>query len=212
LGHAQARETGAFLSALPEAELPRRILTSPYLRAIQTAVPLAEALDLRLDIEEGLGELNYVPGLLPSPAARFAYFPHVAATARSLHDPAADGVDEASGRPGESYPLGYLARMLRVAPLLSAAAEAEGSVACFSHAASSALVAALLGAADLGSVGAFAPCGVFHLRSPGRGEPWALVRHGGDNAGHVTENHPSTTPWGHPESSRAAWEALRKGA
>jgi hypothetical protein len=51
------------------------------------------------------------------------------------------------------------------------------SVLCVSHAASVALVAALLRTPDLQSVGKFAPCGVFKLVRRGQG-PWDLVQKG----------------------------------
>lgn len=52
--------------------------------------------------------------------------------------------------------------MKAFAPVLGAAAKGKRMV-CFSHAASSAIVAALTGQ-SLADVGKFAPCGVFHLK------------------------------------------------
>ena len=63
----------------------------------------------------------------------------------------------------------------------------------FSHAASVALVAALVQCSmdDL----KFAPCGVFHLERVNDG-PWQIVQSGHDNTKHVSENSPTTYPWG----------------
>jgi|AntAceMinimDraft_5_1070358.scaffolds.fasta_scaffold107852_2 hypothetical protein len=122
-------------------------------------------------------------------------------------------------------------------PTVSTTQACDGaSVACFSHAASTALVAALLGSsppflaekgaaklgegvcqetaeqepffAELGDVGPFAPCGVFHLSARGQGAPWALHCKGGDNTAHVSENNPATFPWPHPEDAHEAWRDL----
>jgi hypothetical protein len=61
----------------------------------------------------------------------------------------------------------YFARVRRVAPALARASDGH-RVLCFSHAASTALVAALLDTPNLNKdVGAFAPCGVFHLVADG---------------------------------------------
>ena len=210
LGHQQARETAAFLGALPASQRPEWLLVSPYLRVIQTAAPSADALGLRLHTEEGLAEIHHVLGQLPSPVARLAYFPQMVPSSSSLCAPVADTTDPQTGLAAESYPRGYLARLRALAPRLSAACDGK-NVACFSHAASSALVAALLGEADLEAVGAFAPVGVFHLACAGGGAPWVLLRRGGENP-HVIENHPATYPWSHPESAAGVWrELLREG-
>ena len=47
-------------------------------------------------------------------------------------------------------------------------------VACFSHAASVALVAALLNCDTLAEAGAFAPCGVFRLVTEDGGDSWSV--------------------------------------
>ena len=46
------------------------ILVSPYLRTIQTAVPLSEAKNVPISIENGLAEAWHCPNLLPTAAER----------------------------------------------------------------------------------------------------------------------------------------------
>ena len=131
--------------------------------------------------------------------------------------------DPSTGLPAESYPRGYLARQLSFAPVLTELIDG-GNVCCFSHAASVALVASLMlqpqhlsdgayegshnAVPDLSTVGSFAPCGVYHLRAPGGGAPWELVRHGGTNEPYVAENHPSTYPWSHNAKNDELWREL----
>mmetsp|Transcript_56497 Transcript_56497/g.113156 ORF Transcript_56497/g.113156 Transcript_56497/m.113156 type:complete len:300 (+) Transcript_56497:22-921(+) len=233
LGHRQARETAAYISVLPDHEKPARLLTSPFLRVIQTAAPTADALGLPLEVEEGLAETHYIPNRLPSPAERFPYFPQLKPTSLSALLPSTDELDFATGLPSESFPRGYLNRQLLFAPILSKIVDGS-NVCCFSHAASVALVAALLlrpssedlndaekdqsgilaaseetqRHKDLSTVGAFAPCGIYHLRAKGGGAPWELVRSGGTNEPYVTENHPSTFPWSHDLDHDALWKKL----
>ena len=82
------------------------------------------------------------------------------------------------------------------------------TLACFSHAASLGLVAALT-RRRLEEVGKFAPCGIFKLVSSGDGA-WSLEWSGGDNSGHVTSNSPETYPWGFPASYADVWDEARR--
>ena len=203
LGHMQAREVA---TALRNAAL-EHILVSPYLRCIQTAQPLAHACSRPLCIEEGLAELAYSPSAVPSAGARVAYFPEVDDGYAPLHPP----VRTALGEPESN--LAYLRRMLRLA--VEIPRRFPGStIACVSHAASVALVAALTRSDSLDAVGCFAPCGIWKLVSWDNGGSWHVDRRGDDNTDHVSENAPSTFPWGfrHSETTTtakttpAAWE------
>jgi len=227
LGHAQARQTAAALASnAPSSPYKNitHILVSPYLRVLQTAQPLAHALGLPLCIEEGLAELHYTPGHLPPAAARVAYFPEVDDSYQPMHPPVTpdasspDGVSEGN--------VAYLRRMLHLAARIprrfgndhGTKEECNGTspvVACFSHAASVALVAALTNSNGLDEVGTFAPCGIWKLVTEDGGVSWRVAAKGDDNTGHVTENVDSTFPWGfrHSETTTtekttpAEWEA-----
>ena len=85
------------------------------------------------------------------------------------------------------------------------------TVLCFSHAASTALIAALRRDHDNLEGYKFAPCGIYHLRvdsegvggsggggGGGDGISWRLHIDGSTNAPHVSENSPTTFPWGFP--------------
>lgn len=53
-GVAQANELAAYLAAQPVR--PQLILLSPFYRCVQTAEPIAEALDVPIVLERGVGE------------------------------------------------------------------------------------------------------------------------------------------------------------
>lgn len=201
LGHRQARETAAVLSG----EAIEHILVSPYLRVIQTAQPLSHAMSLPLCIEDGLSELGHVPDTIPLPGSRFPYFPEIDDKYIPMHPPIEMSP---SGREGE---VAYLQRMLRLAADLPKRFP-RSTVACFSHAASVALVAALTKSKTLDEAGTFAPCGIWKLVSLDDGASWQVEARGDDNQGHVTENSPSTFPWGfrHSATSTASKTGLQE--
>jgi len=61
-GQAQAKAAAEALMALPEAERPLRVFSSPLRRCRETAQPYADALGVTLEIDARFGEI-------PSPAA-----------------------------------------------------------------------------------------------------------------------------------------------
>ena len=172
-------------------------MVSPYLRVIQTACPTSDAFDIPLCIEGGLSEAHATPGdVLPSPRDRFAYFPQVDPTYHSLHrvKPTPGFACPKTGHPCEAFAGHYTKRMGEFAKKIEEHHCGE-TIVCFSHAASVALVAALLKRSmrEL----KFAACGVYELERIDDG-PWTLVS-GGDTNPHVTETSPTTYPWGFSE-------------
>jgi len=189
LGHEQARDAAAVLSK----ESLDLILVSPYLRVLQTAQPLAHAIGLPMNVEEGLSETAHVLGMLPSAGQRFQYFPETNIAYESILKVEATGED-AHSRAYELFPQDYLKRLVKFAKLIPKHFVGK-RVAMFSHAASVALVAALTGTKLL-DAGVFAPAGIFKLVSHDDGTCWTLEAHGGDNSAHIKKNNPKTFPWG----------------
>ncbi|WP_165186817.1 histidine phosphatase family protein [Caulobacter soli] len=62
VGAEQARAVARTLMALPEAERPSRVVSSPLRRCRETAQPLADALGVAIEIDPRVGEI-------PTPAA-----------------------------------------------------------------------------------------------------------------------------------------------
>jgi len=206
LGHRQAKETADQLQKLLTknnngntnslSHDVDQILVSPYLRVIQTACPTSNILNIPLSIEHGLAEAHATPGsVLPSPKERFPYFPQINPTAhKSLLEvqPTPGYYCPKTGFPCEAFAGKYCHRMEQFAALLGKTYFGK-SVVLFSHAASVALVAALL-RCSLQNL-KFAPCGIYHLERINEG-PWTLVQSGESNDGYVNENSPTTYPWG----------------
>ena len=61
-GLRQARAAAEALKALPDAERPARVLSSPLRRCQETALPFADAIGVPVEVDERVGEI-------PSPAA-----------------------------------------------------------------------------------------------------------------------------------------------
>jgi len=210
-----------------------RILVSPYLRVIQTSVPTAEILGVPVKIETGLSEAHATPNMLPTSKQRFAYFPHIDTTYQSKVSIKATSTSSSTSTspnqtttfvcpktqlPCEAFAGDYVKRIEKFAALLENEQEYEGkNIVLFSHAASVALVAALL-RTSIRSL-KFAPCGIYHLERQRRRSrnsnstissssttttmscwsPWKLVRNGDSNTDYVMTNSPSTYPWGFSE-------------
>jgi len=209
IGHQQARETGAWLSE----ELKRssssssvKLLVSPYLRAIQTSVPLAEALECPIYIEDGLAETEHNPDVLPTPEERFTYFPHIDFTYEKMQE-----VCNTEGRydnrlcppgPCEGRGAPFFQRITDFATKLSDYAENHGTVVAFSHGASVGLAAALT-QSTIEAVGKLAPCGVIQLEKRPEDAKWTLVASGDTN--HCTVKNSTTLPWTFKEKEIAIW-------
>ncbi|CAE8624700.1 unnamed protein product [Polarella glacialis] len=187
IGHAQARAAALALAG----EGIEVILSSPYLRTLQTAQPLAHASGLSIKLEDGLSELGHAPDIIEAAASRFGYFPEIDLSYTSLHSV------EVSER-DEQYPLLYLRKILRLAQQLPQKCAGQ-TVACFSHAASVAMVAALTDVTLL-EAGKFAPCGIFKLVCEEGATVWTIVQHGSDNSAHCKDDASTTYPWGFSDS------------
>ena len=206
LGHKQARETADYLNnKFPSGSIDK-LLVSPYVRTIQTAVPTSQALDLPICIEEGLSEAHATPGdVLPSPKQRFAYFPEVDAsyTSHLKIVPSPGHFCPKTKKPCEAFAVDYVKRIQRFISIIEKEYTGK-TVVMFSHAASVALVAGLLKCSlkDM----KFAPCGVYELEKDDGGE-WKMISTGAIN-GHVSQNSPTTYPWGFEERHFAQSEDM----
>ena len=207
LGHQQAREVAVALKDEPITHL----LCSPYVRVLQTAQPLAQALGKPLCVEHGLAEFKHHPArIAPHLGVRVAVLPEV----DDLYESAFPSECFALDQDGQEPVLEYLRRILVVARELPQR-HAGTAIACFSHAASVALVAALTGCDTLEAAGTFAPCGIWKLCSEDGGSTWKVVQRGESNEGHVSANDPSTYSWGfkHSRSSERCeqdWKQARR--
>lgn len=204
LGHKQASETAQYLSSNAlksnENDSPNVvILSSPYLRVIQTSRPLSDTLEAPIHIEHGLAEAHCTPNILPAASDRYPYFPQMDMKYNSLVQPSPSPgyFCHKTKAPCEAFAGHYVKRMEKLASCLSKRYFGK-TVVCYSHAASTALIAALA-RCRLDSL-KFAPCGIYHLQRIGpEGNEWKIIHNGGSNESHVSENSSTTYPWGYGE-------------
>jgi len=197
LGFDQSEELGAHLAA----QLPGRqttVLSSPYLRAIQTALPLARRLGTTVHVEEGLAEIRHGEnGPLAPLVERCRYMPEVDVAYKPLYTFPTRRVEE-------GWPVESLERMRVMSKIIDSAVGPGEALVCFSHAASVAIVAALqqtVLTCDL----VFAPAGVFALGRPEAGAPWQLLESGSSNKAHISSGSGSTESWGYKDRHLDKW-------
>lgn len=210
LGHAQARDAAAYLANQAIDE----IISSPYLRALQTAQPLAHLTGLPLCVDFALAESAQKPGNVPPALSRLPYLPEISdAYTPLLGSLIVDGAD--GPQPGAEPRQEHMRRMLLLARELGSERFRGKTVALFSHAASVLLVGALRGCTSLPEAGKLAPCGIWKLTSTD-GRTWEIVQKGDDNTAYVQANSGATPPWGFENSSRPLseleplWAAARE--
>lgn len=213
LGHRQASEVAAFLGASEKVDA---IVTSPYLRALQTAQPLARATGLPLLVDWACAESHQKPSSLPPLDSRLPYFPEI----NEHYEPMMGTVitDGPDGRePGVEPRLEHMRRMLHLARALPNHPLFAGkTVAVFTHAASVALVAALTGTPSLDAAGKMAPCGVCKLVIAADGTS-SLAASADETSGYLTAAAGAATgAWGFADSAEplasaeAMWQEARR--
>eukprot|EP01082_Thalassiosira_pseudonana_P002226 g2065.t1 g2065 contig11:642599-643740(+) len=202
LGHRQARETADYL-----AKITKKHTESNGTNDDESTTSGGAQ-------DSGLSEAHATPDtpdkqVLPSAKDRFAYFPEVDSTHSSiLNVTATPGfICPKTGYPCEAFAGKYCQRLEQFARLLEQEYHGK-TIVCFSHAASVALVAALLKCSmrEL----KFAPCGVYELQRVNSGK-WTMVQSGESNEDYVSENSSTTYPWGFSETHFMEREDVEKG-
>lgn len=191
-GHRQAQETAQEVLRQGQAfqeDMPWQVLASPFVRCIQTATPLAQTAGVEICVEEGLAEIRYgLAGSLPSPEQRKDQGLPVDVGYTSVFTVCTDESRDSDLKL-------YMQRMRRFAPILERHARGRRT-ACVSHAASLALVAALLRCQDLDELGPLPPCGIFRLELPRGASAWRLAQRAGPDAMHLSPPRVlATVPW-----------------
>ena len=131
--------------------------------------------------------------MMPGIASRLAVFPEVSDTYDPILKLTEDGAESEES---------YFQRMFLLAKEIPIRYHGK-TVALFSHAASVALVAALLRSTTLSGAGTFAPCGIFSLVTHDAGRTWKVESRGDSNEPYVTHNAPTTYAWGFQHSRLA---------
>lgn len=242
IGHSQARDVSEVMKDFyDKLGKPKDtiLLSSPYLRCIQTSAPTSDALGLPIQLEHGLAECHYAQNYVADADERWAYFPQIDVEYKPLMMPKGNDNDQPRFKKVfnistcESFPLGYMKRILDFSEKLTnslvekyscvSESSCKGSedtedtegdtcgkmVVMFSHAASVALIAALLKAKTV--PWKMAPTGYFHLTLNLENKVWALVNEetAGENT-HCKNVAPGTFAWGFQNVKDAAevWSNL----
>ena len=176
LGMRQAMEVGEWLSTRAGDVPPiTKVLVSPYIRTIQTALPLAAQLDLNMLIEDGIAEGTPTRGGvygLPLPADRFPYMPCI--------DPDYEPVVPLARDYEEGYPESFFNRVIAATDRIEAAHCAPGtSVVLVSHAATVVTAVACFLGVSVSAVSPAGPASIYQLRRRGVSDNWTIELSGG---------------------------------
>ena len=146
-----------------------RVVTSPFVRCIQTCNPIAGAFDLPVCVDNSLWEVVFTSEVMPKLEERACYFPRIDTTYQSIFKP----------EPDEPFPVECMERYGKAgAGLIERFKDEEALVICTHAAGVAALVASLL-KASVGSFKPVAPAAIFALEATGDpAKPWRLDMEG----------------------------------
>ena len=189
-GLSQARYTASFIKNDLDEEGrldDARVLSSGYLRVLQTAQPLLHLTNRLVNVEPGLMEFGHVHHTIPDCTIRVGQgFPEVNLSYEPLVS--LNEVDANTPERVKEEALAYFRRVhkfsKRFDDYVKRSPKGTATV-CFSHAASCSIIASMLNC-KLADVGKFAPCGIYklrrHIEDDGGDTGWVLERQGeGEN-------------------------------
>lgn len=189
LGHIQAQETASAIHAADPTVT--RVISSPFLRCIQTSNPIAGKFGCKLCIDDSLFEVVYTTELFPPLHERAHYFPRIDLDYISEPRPAAD----------EAFPSAAMVRYGEAAFALAEKNADQNSIVLCTHAAGvSAIVAALcvLKIRDLKPVH---PASLFCLELVPGGDTYSLVENFSGSIEHFSTPQGKTLPWPRDDST-----------
>lgn len=210
LGHSQASETAQaiYSACLKSDAIITRVITSPFIRCIQTANPIAGKFNTELCIDDSLFEVVYTTEEFPPRANRAHYYPRVSLSYVSEDRPAED----------ESFPAAAMVRYGLAAKKLTGKFPGE-NICLVTHAAGVSAVVASLCNGTVGQIGAVYPASMFclqldpstglysvmpglhgtidHFTQPmGKTQPWPRRSDNSDDWGNQWIAHGETISWG----------------
>ena len=172
------------LSLHKEPFLITKICTSPFLRCIETANPIAGAMELPLLVENSLWEIIYTKEVLATLDERAGYFPRVDTNYKSIFKP----------EPDEGFPVQAMERYARAAHCIVNKFKDERGIVMCTHAAGVVSIVASLLDCSVGDVVSASPAGIFRLDRASKSSPWVLNKDCNGITSHLTELG-RTTPW-----------------
>ena len=197
LGLTMAIETSKILASAicPNGEPISKVISSPFLRCIQTAHPTATCLQLPLLLDHALFEVPFRGEYLPPPIERLKYFPQISTSYESSLYPQSP----------EPYPEGSIDRYMNAAYVLARRFENE-NIVLVTHAAGVMSIVASLTQSSVCDIPPASPCGIYRLdlqidseeSSTEQGEPsqlrYSLATDFSGSVSHLSVIG-KTTPW-----------------
>ena len=195
LGNTQAAEMAQAL--VSEGSRPDRavtsIVTSPFLRCVETANPIAGRLGLPLKIEHSLFEVVFTDEYMPPLNERACYFPRIDLKYESLSKPP----------PNEEFPSACMARYGEAAETIVGAERFAGqSLVLVTHAAGVVSIVARLLKKAVREVPAASPCCLFCLDRETVEDEWVMSDKYNGTTAHLS-NSGATLPWPREEDDWA---------
>jgi len=194
LGHQQAVETAQAVASENDRpdRRPTSIISSPFLRCIETSNPLAGLLGLPIKIDHSLFEVVFTGESMPSLADRACYFPRIDLDYESVFKPPS----------GEGFPVECIARYGEAASRLVEKFEGE-SIVLVTHAAGVCAIVAKLLKAPIRAINAASPCCLFCLDRDSSADEWRLSEKYSGSTSHLSSLADGTKPWPRPDDDWA---------
>ena len=182
LGMQQVGELGNFFKSMAckasetNKSAISRIITSPFLRCIQTSNPIAGALGLPIQIDHSLWEVIWTNENMPTLEERAAYFPRIDLTYTSIFRPEVD----------EEYPTGAMERFGETAKTITEKFAGESCV-LVTHAAGVVAIVASLLKCRICDIKPASPCCLYRLDRESVTSPWTLSSEFDGTTSHLSE-------------------------
>ncbi len=175
VGSAQVVDLHAYFSKLkidePELRISK-VLTSPFLRCIQTSNPIAVAYDTPLNVENSLWEVVFTDAVMPPLTERACYYPRIDINYKSCFQP--DPVEPFPEAALERYGAAAISIENRFMNNSSDDAESEPGIVICTHAAGVVAIVSALMKVPVSELNPAIPCGLYRLERRGQDQPWTM--------------------------------------
>ena len=194
LGRLQAEQTAAaiYAAATAAGQPVTRVLTSPFVRCVQTADPIAGRFGTELLLDDSLFEVVWTKENF-SVTERAKYFPRISLAYKSEPRP----------EPEESFPAEAMLRYGRAAMTLSSKFPGE-NIVLVSHAAGVSAIVSALTNLSVKEIGPVAPASIFCLELVRDGQ-YSIVQPFQNQVSHFNQPNGKTLPWPRQSDNTDEW-------
>ena len=193
LGRKQAEQTARVIFAASKHPITR-VVTSPFVRCLETANPIAGLAGAPILIDESLFEVVYTKEEFPPLSNRARYFPRISLDYCSGPRPAVD----------ESFPKQAMVRYAEAARTLASKFSGE-NIVLVTHAAGVSAIVAALCRITVREVGPVSPASIFCLSLAGEGGDYSIVPGFNGIISHFEQPMGKTLPWPRDSDTTDEW-------